>query len=332
MAHGGGRVSCGVGHVVRRGGRVLQGSRRVPRSPRHAAGVGGHWSRGGGRASPGVGQGEIHLFWAFLGLGLAGWEKEADRGCVERRPAPEGWRIEARTRRLVPEGRSTQRQRRSAMRVLPKTRIGRIEWFEERLDAWAADPGAIGLTEGQIIELTAMVAAARQRYLHAEQARAAARSATVGFHDAEDSLTHSGRDLIAMIKAFAETSDDAGVYVRANVPPPSVPTPAGPPEPPTEVVGEITSDGAVRLRWGGTLAHRTFYEVLRRLAGEETWTLIASIGAKGFLDMAVPVGTTSVQYRVRAKRGEAASAGSAPITLRLGVETQTGMGELSLVA
>ncbi|VAX37638.1 hypothetical protein MNBD_PLANCTO03-2134, partial [hydrothermal vent metagenome] len=217
-------------------------------------------------------------------------------------------------------------------RVLPKTRIGRIEWFEQRLADWEADPGAIGLTEGQTTELAAMVTAARQKYLHAEQTRAAARSATVGYHEAEEALNHAGRDLIAMVKAFAEASDDPGVYVRANVPPPSTPTPVGDPEPPTGVVGEITSDGAVRLAWEGTLAHRTFYEVLRRLAGEETWTLIASVGAKAYLDMTVPMGTAGVSYRVRAKRGETASAASAPISLRLGVEPQTGGRGLSMVA
>ncbi len=218
------------------------------------------------------------------------------------------------------------------MRVLPKTRIGRIEWFEQRLADWSDDPGAIGLTGAQTLELAALVAAARQGHTRAEQARADARSATVGYHDAEGALSHSGSDLVAAVKAFAETSGDAGVYVRANVPPPSTPAPAGDPEPPTAVVGEITSDGAVRLAWKGSLAHRTFYEVLRRLEGEETWTLIASVGAKGFVDMDVPVGTGGVSYRVRARRGTSGSAASAPITLRLGVEPQTGTSGLGLVA
>lgn len=74
------------------------------------------------------------------------------------------------------------------------------------------------------------------------------------------------------------------------------------------------------LTWRGTLARRTFYEVLRRLEGETRWTLIASIGAKRYLDRAVPPGTTAASYRVRAKRGESASAGSPAITVGLGVE------------
>lgn len=96
--------------------------------------------------------------------------------------------------------------------------------------------------------------------------------------------------------------------------------------------GIINSDGAVELKWKGTLAHSTFYEVLRKIEGETTWTVIDSVGAKGYLDETVPVGTLSVQYRVRAKRAEFTSAANDPITIRLGVELQTGGVGLNLAA
>lgn len=216
------------------------------------------------------------------------------------------------------------------MPVLPRTRIDKIEWFEARLDAWLADPAAIGLTVGQVTELAGHVAAARAAFDAAQIARNQAVSATAGFHAASAAMEGSGRDLIATIKAFAEASGDAGVYQSARVPPPAAPTPAGPPDPPAGVGAEITSDGAVSLRWRGSLAHRTFFEVLRRLDGEDAWTALAAIGAKTYLDGAVPVGTTGVQYRVRARRGTHASAASAAITVRLGVEPQT--GRIGLVA
>lgn len=218
------------------------------------------------------------------------------------------------------------------MGVLPDSRLAQIEWFEQRLAAWAADPAAIGLTGQQIMDLTPLVTAARAGYNAAQQARADSKSATVTFHSATESLVDTGRDLIRTIKAYAETTDDPNVYVLANVPPPSDPTPAGPPDTPTGVTGSINSDGAVVLRWEGTLAYSTFFEILRRLEGQTEWTVIDSVGAKRYLDEGVPVGTTSVQYRVRAKRGGLTSAANEPITIRLGVEPQSGQGGLSLAA
>ncbi len=221
------------------------------------------------------------------------------------------------------------------MPVLPRTRLDKIEWFEQRLDpqhGWLADPGAIGLTAQQVADLADRVAAARAAYDAAQQARNASLSATAAFHAITGDMEGDGRDLIATVKAFAETTDDPGVYARADVPPPAEPTPAGPPAPPTSVTGTITSDGAVRLRWKGTLSHRTFYEIFRRLDGEATWTVLDSVGEKAYLDASVPPGTSGVQYRVRAKRGRHTSAANDPIRLRLGVEPQTGKHALRVAA
>src|SRR5690606_13036341 len=39
---------------------------------------------------------------------------------------------------------------RLAMPVLPKTRDAMIEWLSQRIDAWEADPAALGLSAGQV--------------------------------------------------------------------------------------------------------------------------------------------------------------------------------------
>lgn len=206
--------------------------------------------------------------------------------------------------------------------VLPRTRLDKIEWFEARLDGWLADPASIGLSAGQVDQLAAEVAAARAAFVEAERARAAAQGATLAFHTRADAMAGDGRGLIAQIKAFAEASDDPGVYTRSHIPPPRGPSPSGPPEPPTGLRGRITSDGAVELTWDGSLARRTFFEVLRKLAGEETWTVLNAVGAKRYLDGSIPPGTSRAQYRVRAKRGTATSPATLAITVGLGVEAQ----------
>ncbi len=218
------------------------------------------------------------------------------------------------------------------MAVLPTTRLAQIEWFEQRLAAWLENAAAIGLTSAQVTQLQGEIAAARASYLASQQARNDSKSATVEYYSASDTLVADGRDLISTIKSFAEATNDPNVYVLANVPPPAEPTPAGPPDTPTNVTGSINSDGAVELKWSGTLAHSTFFEVLRKIEGETTWTVLDSVGAKKFLDETIPAGTPSVQYRVRAKRAGFTSAANDPITIRLGVEPQTGNTGLSMAA
>ncbi len=206
------------------------------------------------------------------------------------------------------------------MAVLPGSRLARIEWFEQRLANWAANAAAIGLNSAQVIALQQRVTAARTGYNGAQQSRNGSKASTVTFHTSEDEMADLGRDLIKTIKAFAETSNDPNVYALAEVPPPAPPTPAGPPDAPTDLRGSINNDGAVELKWEGTLSHRTFYEVYRRAEGESAWSFIASMGAKSFLDDTLASGCSAVLYRVRAKRGDLVSESADPILIRLGVE------------
>ncbi len=205
------------------------------------------------------------------------------------------------------------------MKVLPPSRARRVEWFEQRLAAWAADPGAIGLSAALVAELAQRTADARAAHTAQRRAINAARAATVAFRDAEARMAVLGRGLVRTVKAFAETADDLGVYAAAKVPPPSAPSPAGAPDAPTNLRGSITNTGAVLLRWDGTLERRTFYEVHRRVEGERAWTFVASLGARAFLDETVAPGSVAALYRVRARRGTLAGPDAPPILVCFGV-------------
>ncbi|MDQ7013695.1 MAG: hypothetical protein Q9O74_07330 [Planctomycetota bacterium] len=208
------------------------------------------------------------------------------------------------------------------MGVLPEPLLQQIEFFEQRLAAWAADPAGIGLTGPQVAALATETIAARASYNAAQAARIASRDGTVNFHADTGTMAATGRGLIKEIKAFAQSTGDDSVYSKASIPPPAAPAPAGPPDPPTDVAGFINGDGAVELTWKGTLAYSTFYEILRKVDDETSWNLISSVGDKKFLDDTLSSGCTGVQYRVRAKRGNETSAGSDPIVIRLGVEPE----------
>ncbi len=208
------------------------------------------------------------------------------------------------------------------MAVLPQSYLEQIEFFEQRIAAWGADPTAIGLTAEQVADLTPLVGVARASYNAAQAARIASKDATVTFHSDTNAMAAFGRGLIKEIKAFAQSSGDESVYSKASIPPPAAPEPAGPPDTPTDVQGFINGDGAVELSWKGTLAYSTFYEILRKVDDETTWNLIASVGEKSYIDNTIASGCIGVSYRIRAKRGNQTSSGSDPITIRLGVEPE----------
>ena len=209
------------------------------------------------------------------------------------------------------------------MSVLPPSDLGMIEWFEQRLADWAADPTAIGLTGEQIITLTSQVSAARAAYTTAQQARNASKSATVVFHDDSGTLRSFGADLIKTIKAFAEATDDANVYAEADVPPPAPPTPRGAPGMPTNMTTSLSNLGAIDIKWKAVNAAAStgaFFVVQRKLDDETQWTNIGQTGTKSFSDATVPLGTTRATYTIVPWRGELVGPASAQFSVQFGVE------------
>lgn len=222
------------------------------------------------------------------------------------------------------------------MGVLPDSRIQQIEWFEQRLAAWLLNAAAIGLTPAQVTQLQGEITAARSKYLLAQQARNDSKSATVGYHTASDTLVDDGRDLIATIKAFAETTGDPNVYVLADVPPPSPPGVLPPPGTPFDFKVGLRQDGSVEFDWkcdnppgGGSVV----YEILRSDAGGPM-TFVSNAGEKSFIDATVPANTGPLNYQITAMRGTERGA-PAQFLVRFGAggaAQEGGDGQLGLAA
>lgn len=189
---------------------------------------------------------------------------------------------------------------------LPSNDRKAILWVEARLDDWAADPAAIGLTPAEVADLDARAAEARQRLLAAEEARETARSATLAFHQASASMKGLASTLIAAVKNHAEAAADPRVYVAAHVEPPRPrgprPAPAMPESLRTRVAG-----GRVELSWKARGNERAYYVVFRRLDGDERFAPLGDTSAKRFTDDGIPPGTTGASYHVVAKRSGRAS-------------------------
>lgn len=195
--------------------------------------------------------------------------------------------------------------------IVPDSINGKIQFFEEHIPVWNADPTAIGLTVAQVTQLSSLTSAARAAYEAAQTARMNSRTATQSQHQAVDAMAGFGGDLIKTIRAFAETTGDESVYNLAAIPAPAPPTPAPPPTTPQNVRAVIDASGNVVVTWeSGNAAPHTgaYFAVRRKLETESGYKEIGASGTKTFTDATIPPGTVSARYQVRAHRGDLASA------------------------
>lgn len=215
----------------------------------------------------------------------------------------------------------------------PQARAARIAFIEQRIEEWTSKAGQIGLSTDEAGQLADMVQTARQRLDAALLARSLAKSATGEFHAAADPFSAYAGILIRKIRAFAEATADPAVYTIAQIDPVAPPTPAPPPETPADMTTSLRNDGAAELRWksrsprgmGGVT-----YEVQRRLATEQTYTILGSTTDKAYIDETLPPATPWASYRVLARRAGQASDVSEPVIVYLGVppgeaDTQIGL-------
>jgi hypothetical protein len=196
-----------------------------------------------------------------------------------------------------------------------------LVWLEGHIDAWLADPAAIGLTAAQVAALEAEIITARASFTHAETIRAESLSATLGFQTDADRMRQSAARMIASVKAFANNQPEPmSVYTAASLSPRAPRSPLGPPEQPGNLRATLLTTGAVKLDWAGKGPSGTVYEVYRKRPGETTLDLLANVGAKKktYTDKSLPPGTTSVQYQIRAIRGETVSPFSPAYTIQFG--------------
>lgn len=189
------------------------------------------------------------------------------------------------------------------MGVSPSSRVDQLTFFEVHNDPWSTHAVAIGTTVAAVNNLKGLTATARQKYTDAMAARDAAKAATQAFYDACDAMRGSGADIIATIKAYAETTNNPGVYTLAQIPAPAGASSSGPPEIPADLVADPNADGSVTLKWKGSTGNQTFFSVWRKSnTPNAQFTQIGAVAAKSFIDVSAPAGVPGVTYAVRAHR------------------------------
>jgi hypothetical protein len=200
------------------------------------------------------------------------------------------------------------------------TRREKLEWIEARAPLWQTNATQIGITTAQATSLKALVAAATDAFTAAEVARADAKSATRKYYEAVSDMSGPTRDLIATIKAFAETSNNPNVYNLSNIDPPAPPTPAQAPSTPFDVSGSVSPTGNATITWDADRSGASsgiFFMVERKRGNEATFSIIGGTAEKAFLDVDPRFATGTVQYRVKAQRGGLSSEWSVPIAFSI---------------
>lgn len=222
------------------------------------------------------------------------------------------------------------------MSIVPEGNATRITYFENHLAPWGQNAADIGLTLDQINRIAALTLAARDAYNAAIAAREASKAATQAQNDAIDVMAAFGGDLIKTIRAFAETSDDPGVFVTAQIPAPRPRTPLGPAPTPENLAANLTNDGAISLSWSAETAGRMAFVIERRTAepgqAPGAWALIGTSTTKNFIDAALPTGLENAQYRVTAERPGGRSQPTEPIVVLFGTGGQSSGGDLRIAA
>jgi hypothetical protein len=204
------------------------------------------------------------------------------------------------------------------MSTVPQTIIGRIQFFEQHLPVWSISPTSLGLAPTDIVALNTLTSDARAKYDLALATRSAAKARTEEQNIAVDAMYDYGADLIKTIRAFAEKTGNPGVYALAEIPAPAAPSPAGPPEQPTNLGAAINpTTGALRLTWTGSVGQSAYFSIFRRAGEGSAFTMLDSTDAKFFEDASIPANTTSVEYYVQARR-ESFRVDSTSLVVRFG--------------
>lgn len=206
------------------------------------------------------------------------------------------------------------------MSVVPRTDLGKVQFYETHLNPWTTNRVALGLSTTDVGDLGAATASARELFNQQKAAQDAAKAATLAFNNSVRSLGALGSGILSKIKATADNSaDPASVYVLAEIPPPAAPSPVPAPGTPTGFRVELLQSGALVLSWKcknppGSVG--VIYEVRRRDSATGAFNYVGAVGTRAFTDDTIPAAAAAaggVTYRITAvrstKRGNPAQFG-----------------------
>jgi len=191
------------------------------------------------------------------------------------------------------------------MGVIPSGRAEKIAFYNTRLEPWTTHALDIGLTVGEVGNMTSLVEAAVAAQEAAEVAREQSKAATQAYYAAVAAMGKTGKGLVETIRTYAVSTNNTSVYTLSLIPPPVVDTAVPPPGLPREFTVTLATTGWLTVKWKCTNpegAQGTAYEVQRKIgSGNFVYIGIAG-GDKTFIDNTLPAGSTGVVYQVTGVR------------------------------
>jgi hypothetical protein len=204
--------------------------------------------------------------------------------------------------------------------VPPQPKVDQIVWFENHLSAWASTPTAFGATAAQVTAVSSVVESARKSYDAAQEAKQAAKNATVAQDQDVRTMLVKGRDLVNIMKSFIENGTNPALWAQAGLEPDGARGTAPDPTAPYQLKAELDSVGNVIVSWKTSQPRGVsgvIYSVQRSIDGA-AFALLDSVGEKQFIDQTVPTSANSISYNIKAKRGSQSSGWSSALTIRFG--------------
>lgn len=188
----------------------------------------------------------------------------------------------------------------------PSTDAELLQYAADLFAVWSGGQGTppdIGLSAQQVADLGTTLTNAQDAKTLQTTTASSAKSASTGKRNAFKDLRTRLGGLIDIVEGYAKSSNDPDVYQRAHIDPPAPPTPRSEAPQPEDVATRVRTDGTIEVGFAVTTGGGATFDVQRQtvlLSGEfGSWTPLATIGKKSFIDEAVPVGLRQVLYRVR---------------------------------
>lgn len=219
---------------------------------------------------------------------------------------------------------------------LPSTIPDFLNWCEAHSDLWLTNFASIGISESQAQAFKALYTAMAASNSAAIAARMASKDATVAFQNDLTATRATAAAFVAVIKAFAESTDNPNVYSLAGVSPDDPRSVLPPPLPPQSFVATVNPSGSIRLTWKVTQpkgVNNVTYMVKRRIPGvDSAFVTIGTAGRKEFTDETLPLGVDAVNYIVQPRRGDSLGNESNVLALQFGSVAGGGGGALSILS
>lgn len=215
--------------------------------------------------------------------------------------------------------------------VLPTRVQDFLAFCNHHGDVWDDAPTTIGLTAAQVTAFKTKVGITQGFYDAQQAAIEESRSATVKANAYVADLRAEAAELVRFIKAYAQSQAvPADVYSAAEISPPAPPAPAAAPGQANDFHAELNGDGFITLKWKAPVTgNGTVVWLISRKIDAGAFTSVGVSGERAFTDETIPLGSTSVSYKVQGQRGQTLGPVSFPFTLQFGVDGGGGLTVLS---